>query len=186
MDDSERTRSAAADEPGAPGMAEADETGPADAGETTPVQHGRVRPVDLRDYVNCVRGAATRVRVFQTETLAVDVWCIEPRSGTEVLHHPDRDVAYTVIAGRSWFVTDDGEAGLDPMGAMLVPADVVHGFENRGPDPLIVLASSSPPGEDGEDAPVATETEAVHLPREGGGRVRRVVESLLGTSRSPD
>jgi mannose-6-phosphate isomerase-like protein (cupin superfamily) len=145
---------------------------------------GRVRPVDLRDYVDCVRGEATRVRVFQTAALAVDVWCVEPRTGTEVLHHPDRDVAYTVIAGRSWFVTDDGEVGLDPMGAMLVPADVVHGFENRSPDPLIVLASSSPPGEGGVDVPVGSAAEAVHPEREGGNRVRKVVESLLGTSRS--
>lgn len=145
----------------------------------------RVQPVDLRDYVTCVRGEATRVRVFQTDTLAIDVWCVEPRSGTEVLHHPDRDVAYTVIAGRSWFVTEDGEVGLDPMGAMLVPADVVHGFENRSPDPLIVLASSSPPGEGGEDAPEGSDGDAVHRPSEGGGRVRKVVESLLGASRPP-
>jgi mannose-6-phosphate isomerase-like protein (cupin superfamily) len=167
------------------GMDDTDQTPPAATDPTaTETAFGRVRPVDLRDYVDCVRGEATRVRVFQTAALAVDVWCVEPRSGTEVLHHPDRDVAYTVIAGRSWFVTDDGEVGLDPMGALLVPADVVHGFENRGPDPLIVLASCSPPGEDGEDAPVVVATDAVHLPREGGGRVRRVVESLLGGSRA--
>jgi len=177
MDDTDETSSASAS---------TGSTGSTGSTESALPGSGRVRPVDLRDYVNCVRGAATRVRVFQTDTLAVDVWCVEPRTGTEVLHHPDRDVAYTVIAGRSWFVTDDGEVGLDPMGAMLVPADVVHGFENRGPDPLIVLASSSPPGEGGEDAPVATETEAVHLPKEGGSRVRRAVESLLGTSRPSD
>lgn len=160
-----------------------DDTDPTPSATPVSAALDRVRPVDLRDYVDCVRGAATRVRVFQTGALALDVWCVEPRSGTEVLHHADRDVAYTVIAGRSWFVTDDGEVGLDPMGAILVPADVVHGFENRSPDPLIVLASSSPPGEGGEDAPVATETDAVHLPQEGSSRVRRVVESLLGTSR---
>jgi mannose-6-phosphate isomerase-like protein (cupin superfamily) len=166
-------------------MDEPDATSPSSTGATAKPERAQVRPIDLRDYVNCVRGEATRVRVFQTDALAVDVWCVEPRSGTEVLHHPERDVAYTVIAGRSWFVTDEGEVGLDPMGAMLVPADVVHGFENRGPDPLIVLASSSPPGEGGEDAPVGSDADAVHPPREGGSRLRKVVESLLGTSRPP-
>lgn len=145
---------------------------------TTPAM---VRPVDLRDYVDCVRGAATRVRVFQTERLALDVWCVEPRSSTQTLHLPDQDVAYTVIAGRSWFVTEDGEVGLDPMGAMLVPADVVHGFENRSPDPLIVLAACSPPGEAAEDPPVSAAGDAVHAGREGGSRFRRLAESLLGT-----
>lgn len=143
-----------------------------------------VRPVDLRDYVNCVRGEATRARVFQTSQLALDVWCVEPRTATPPLHFVDQDVAYTVIAGRSWFVTDDGEVGLDPMGAMLVPADVVHGFENRSPDPLIVLASLSPPGQEAEDVPVATTGDAVHQERPTTPRVRRVVESLLGTSRA--
>lgn len=142
-----------------------------------------VRAVDLRDYVTCVRGEATRVRVFETDVLALDVWCVEPRSGTEPLHHPDRDVAYTVIAGRCWFVTDEGEVGLDPMGALLVRADVVHGFSNRGPDPLIVLGSSSPPGDGGEHPPVSTSAAAVHEQRTSPGRLRRAVESLLGTSR---
>lgn len=132
-----------------------------------------VRPVDLRDHVVCAPGAATRTRVFETDQLALDLWCVEPRISTEVLHHPDRDVTYAVIAGRSWFVTDQGEVGLDPMGAVLVRAGVVHGFENRGPDPLIVLASCAPPGAEGEDAAVASDADAVHHPRRRGGRFRR-------------
>lgn len=143
----------------------------------------RVRPVDLRDYVDPVRGQATRVRVFATANLAQDIWCVEPRSATDPMHHPDRDVAYTVIAGRSRFVTDDGEVALDPMGAMLVPAGIVHAFENRGPDPLIVLAAVSPPGDEGEDPPVESTGDAVHLPSGRPPAVRRVVESLLGTRR---
>lgn len=145
---------------------------------------GRVRPVDLRDYVEPVPGEATCRRVYATTQLAVDVWCVEPRQATPPLHHPDRDVSYTVIAGRSWFVTDEGEVGLDPLGAMLVPADVVHGFENRAPDPLIVLATSAPPGELPEDPPVATDGAAITLPREKG-RVRAAVEALLGTQGRP-
>jgi quercetin dioxygenase-like cupin family protein len=146
----------------------------------------RVRPVDLRDYADFRRGPATRVRVFASEQLALDLLCIEPGASTGVLHHPDQDVTYTVIGGRSWFVTDDGEVGLDPMGAMLVPADTVHGIDNRLPDPLIVLAAVAPPGAAPED-PVSDAEDAiggaVHHPPEGPGPVRRAIEALLGTRR---
>ena len=146
----------------------------------------RVRPVDLRDYADFRRGPASCVRVFGSEQLAVDLWCIEPGASTGVLHHPDRDVAYTVIGGRSWFVTDDGEVGLDPLGALLVPADTVHGIDNRLADPLIVLAASAPPGSAPEDP--ATEdadalAAAVHWDDQRPGPLRRAVETLLGTRR---
>ena len=108
-------------------------------------------PVDLRDWVRFDPARAVRVRVQRTDTLAVDVWCIEPQQATEVLR-ADGDVTYTVLAGRSWFVTEDGDIGLDPFGSMLVSRGVAHGIDNRAPDPLIVLAVSSPP----DAAPVAT------------------------------
>ncbi len=145
-----------------------------------------VRPVDLRDYADFRRGPASCVRVFATAQLAVDLWCIEPGASTGVLHHADRDTAYTVIGGRSWFVTDDGEVGLDPLGAMLVPADTVHGIDNRMADPLIVLAASSPPGaapEDPATADVEAVAAAVHLDDQGPNPLRRAVETLLGARR---
>jgi quercetin dioxygenase-like cupin family protein len=142
-----------------------------------------VRPVDLRDYVDFEQGEATRVRVFASGHLALDLWCVEPQQATPVLHHPDRDVAYTVVGGRSWFVTDDGEIGLDPLGAMLVPAGVVHGIDNRAPDPLIVVAVSSPPSVEDEASPVSTAGEAIRYERPGPGPVRRFFDKLLGPRR---
>lgn len=139
-----------------------------------------VRPVDLRDYVDFSLGAATKVRVFATPHLALDLWCIEPQQATPVLHADDEDVTYTVLGGRSWFVTDDGEIGLDPLGAMLVPAGIVHGIANRAPDPLIVVAVSAPPSAQGEDAPVASDAQAVRL-EEPEGLLRRVMDRLLGS-----
>jgi mannose-6-phosphate isomerase-like protein (cupin superfamily) len=136
--------------------------------------------VDLRDYVDFAPGAATRVRVFASEHLALDLWCVEPQQATPVLHLPDRDVAYTVVGGRSWFVTDVGEVGLDPLGAMLVPAGVVHGIDNRAPDPLIVVAVSSPPSAEEEATPGTPAGEAVRYERTGPGPVRRFFDRLFG------
>lgn len=148
--------------------------------ETTPDETipERVRPVDLRDYVDFSLEEPRRVRVYATEHVALDLWCLEPRQATPALHL-DEDVAYTVIAGRSWFVTDEGEVGLDPMGGMLVPAGVVHGFENRGADPLIVSASTGPAGDDPEDTPVATDGVAV-VEDPGPGPLRRMMDRLAG------
>lgn len=170
---------------------EADERGPRDQGEppeqrdaNDPGPASGVRPVDLRDYVDFSAGAATRVRVYATRQLALDLWCIEPQQATPVQREDDREITYTVIGGRSWFVTDDGEVGLDPMGAILVPAGVVHGIDNRAPDPLIVVAVSSPPTSEPASAPVAATGAAIRQEPERRNRLRRLVEKLLGTGSS--
>ena len=147
--------------------------------EPTAPEPDRVRPVDLRDYVDFTRDTARRTRVFATSRLAHDLWCIEPQQATPVLQYPDSDVTYTVIGGRSWFVTDQGEVGLDPMGALLVPAGVVHGIDNRGADPLIVAAVSSPPDATAEDDPV-TRAGAAIRDDEKYGRTRRKVGEAVG------
>ncbi|MFN2557919.1 MAG: hypothetical protein ABR592_13825 [Nitriliruptorales bacterium] len=128
-----------------------------------------VRPVDLRDYATFDPAAARRVRVLATDVLTVDLWCLEPWQDTDVLHYVDVDLAYTVIGGNGWFVTDQGEVGLGPLGAMLVPAGVAHGISNRTADPLIVMASGSPPDVDSikTDEPVERTNGAVRRP---GGR----------------
>jgi len=143
----------------------------------------QVRPVDLRDYVRADGDPAQRVRVFATDHLAVDLWCIDPQAATPVLDLPTEDVVYTVLGGRSWFVTDDGDVGLDPLGAVLIPAGVIHGIDNRAPDPLIVVAVSSPPSPQGEDPPVVRSDAAVRRDDEGPGPLRRALDRLLGGTR---
>jgi uncharacterized cupin superfamily protein len=85
-------------------------------------------------------------------------------------------VTYTVLAGRSWFVTDEGEVGLDPLGSMLVPAGTVHGIDNRAPDPLIVLAVSSPPDETPPSSPVSDDGRAVRAQPTGGAPLRELLQ----------
>jgi len=128
-----------------------------DAGRSTPL------PVDLRDWVRFSTAAAVRVRVQRTDVLAVDLWCIEPQQATDVLR-AEGDVTYTVLAGRSWFVTEEGDIGLDPLGSVLVPRGIAHGIDNRAPDPLIVLAVSSPPDAAPSDGPVDDTGTAVRPP----------------------
>lgn len=152
-------------------------TGYDDTGGDPPVV-GTVRAVDLRDYVNFATDQARRTRVFSTDRVAQDLWCVEPQQATPVLHYPDADVTYTVIAGRSWVVTDQGEVGLDPMGSLLVPAGVVHGIDNRGADPLIVSATMGPPDDAVEDAAVSDQRAAIRDDRQYGQTRRRLGEAV--------
>ena len=141
----------------------------------------RVRPVDLRDWVDFDTEQARQVRVFETGRLAMDLWCIEPQQATPPLHEPAADLTYTVLGGRSWFVTDEGEIGLDPLGSMLVPAGVVHGIDNRGADPLIVSVSSSPPAaRPAHDLPVERTDGAVRFETAQPSRIRQLLRRVLG------
>ncbi len=142
-----------------------------------------VQPVDLRDYAAFDQAAARRVRVLATDVLTVDLWCLEPWQDTDMLRHEDIDVVYTVIGGNAWFVTDQGELGLGPLGAMLIPAGVAHGIANHTADPLIVLAAASPPDVPGSvvrtDEPVERTNGAVHL-REAGRSLADRMRAFIG------
>lgn len=137
-----------------------------------------MRPVDLRDYAAFDPAAPRRVRVLATDVLTVDLWCLEPRQSTEALTYDEVDVAYTVLGGNAWFVTEDGELGLGPLGAMLVPSGVAHGIDNRTADPLVVLASGAPPDVPADevttDEPVGRGGEAVWQPGERRGLLDRL------------
>lgn len=155
-----------------------DDPRPAPEADDPVAESSQVRPVDLRDYVDFSRDEARRTRVYATAHLAHDLWCIEPQQATGVLRYEETDVTYTVIAGRSWFVTEEGEVGLDPMGALLVPAGVVHGIDNRGADPLIVSATCAPPDAPEEDDPVVDTGEAIRDDDQYGRRRREVARTL--------
>lgn len=141
---------------------------------------GAVVPVDLRDWVDFSTEQATRVRVFATPSLTHDLWCIEPQQATTVLRYGATDVTYTVIGGRAWFVTEQGEAGLEPLASLLVPAGVTHGIDNRGADPLIVLAAAGPPADDeGPGTPLTSLARAIR-PADTTGAVGSRFRRFLG------
>lgn len=138
--------------------------------------------MDLRDWVDFSMAEARRVRVFSTGTLAQDLWCVEPQQATKVLRYDDADVTYTVLGGRCWFVTDQGEVGLDPLASVLVPAGVNHGLDNRGTDPLIVLTVTAPPTDDAaEDKPITRLAQALR-PNDTSGPLAKRLKDFLGRS----
>ena len=143
---------------------------------------GKVVPVDLRDWVDFSVDEARRVRVFRTDALQQDLWCVEPQQATPVLRYAATDVSYTVIGGQAWFVTEQGEVGLDPLASVLVPAGVTHGIDNRSADPLIVLAVGAPPGDlEAPDEPITHLARAVRAEGTTGGLGERIRRFLQGS-----
>ena len=147
--------------------------------ETDPT--GEVAPVDLRDWVDFSVEEARRVRVFRTDALQQDLWCVEPQQSTPVMRYAATDVTYTVIGGQAWFVTEQGEVGLGALASVLVPAGVTHGIDNRAADPLIVLAVGAPPGDLEEpDEPITHVARAVRAEGTTGGVGERIRRFLQG------
>lgn len=124
-----------------------------------------VTPVDLRDYTQVLPGAASSVRVFATDHLTTEVWCVPPRVAGDVAHFPEQDTVLTVVSGRCRVVTDDGTVLLDPLGAVLVRADTVFGVENASADPVVLIVHRGPGGDGMPDAPVERTDRAVIPPK---------------------
>jgi quercetin dioxygenase-like cupin family protein len=151
---------------------------------TRPPAHQTVRPVDLRDYAEFDSEQPRRIRVLASDVLTIDLWCLEPRQSTPTLHYEDVDVCYTVLGGTAWFITDEGELGLGPLGAMLVPAGIIHAIDNRTVDPVIVLTAGSPPDvpvpEITTDVPVDERGDAVHRLSDPGPLARAYRRLIRG------
>ena len=103
--------------------------------------------VDLRDYVDFDLDAAVGRRVVTTDVVAVDIVCLEPGQVVDVRTLAGADAIYTVLGGRVWVVTDETEVTLEPLQAVVIPADIPHGLRNDGADPLILQVVVSPPDE---------------------------------------
>jgi len=124
-----------------------------------------VTPVDLRDYTQVLSGQVSTTRVFATESLTTEVWCMPPRVAGEVTHFPVQDSVLTVISGRCRIVTDDGTVLLDPLGAVLIRADTMFGVENASADPVVLIVNRAPGGDGPTDLPVVQTNAAVIPPR---------------------
>ena len=125
----------------------------------------RVTPVDLRDYTQVISGQVSTTRVYATEKLTTEVWCVPPRVASDVTHFATQDSVLTVISGRCRVVTDDGTVLLDPLGAVLISADTMFGVENASADPVVLIVQRSPGGEKASDPPVVKTDAAVIPPR---------------------
>ena len=124
--------------------------------------------VDLRDYVDFDLAEAIGRRVFTTDVVAVDLVCLQPGQQIGARTLAGADAIYTVLGGRAWVVTDEAEATLEPLQAVVVPAGIPHGVRNDGADPLILQLVVSPPDE---------------LPDSAGGPATEAAD--LGSSAQP-
>ena len=86
----------------------------------------------------------TKTNLFETPRFFLDVYVFEPGQAQKPHVHDDNDKIYLVVEGRGTFQVGAEQAELGPGDAVLAPAGVEHGAENRGSERLVALAFMAP------------------------------------------
>ncbi len=86
-----------------------------------------------------------KVSLYDGEHLMVGLNCFQPGQSHAAHAHAGADKTYYVISGEGRFTIGDEALNLEPGGFAFAPAGVMHGVENVGPAPLVVLVHISPP-----------------------------------------
>jgi mannose-6-phosphate isomerase-like protein (cupin superfamily) len=74
-----------------------------------------------------------KLNLFQTPRFFCDVYCLEPGQAQRSHRHESSDKVYAVLEGEVLARVGDESASLQAGAAVLAPAGVDHGLENRGP-----------------------------------------------------
>jgi len=86
-----------------------------------------------------------KIGLFSTERSMADLHCLLPGQAQKPHIHETSDKLYYVIEGTGRFRIGQEERELSAGSAVLAPALVEHGVENRGPNPLVLLVVLAPP-----------------------------------------
>jgi mannose-6-phosphate isomerase-like protein (cupin superfamily) len=85
-----------------------------------------------------------KLSLFETARLYLDVYCLEPGQSQKPHVHADSDKVYACLEGTAVATIGGEEVALQPGEAVMAPAGVEHGLENRGPARTAVLAMAAP------------------------------------------
>ncbi len=86
-----------------------------------------------------------KIGLFRTERSMTELYCLLPGQTQKPHVHEVSDKIYYVIEGRGRFKIGQEERELSSGVAVLAPASLEHGVENRGSDPLVLLVVIAPP-----------------------------------------
>jgi quercetin dioxygenase-like cupin family protein len=104
-------------------------------------------PIEVKSYLSARRFAAEKMQklnLFETARLFCDVYCLEPGQAQKVHAHDGSDKVYAVLEGAVEAQIGDERRALSVGEAVLAPAGILHGIENRGPGRAAVLVFMAP------------------------------------------
>ncbi len=85
-----------------------------------------------------------KLNLFETPRFFCDVYCLEPGQAQRPHRHDGADKLYAVLEGEVVVRIGDETAQLAPGDAVLAPAAIDHGVENRGVGRAALLVFMAP------------------------------------------
>lgn len=101
--------------------------------------------ITVRDHVKWEPDKMAKVALATTGRAQLDLYCVAPGQTQKPHTHADQDKIYVVLEGRGRFQVDGVEETAGPGQAIVARAGAIHGLENDGTEPLLILVVVTPP-----------------------------------------
>jgi mannose-6-phosphate isomerase-like protein (cupin superfamily) len=90
-----------------------------------------------------------KVALFERARFFCDLYCLAPGQSQRVHSHTGSDKVYFVLSGRATIQVGDEVAEVESGVAVLAPAGLPHGVDNRSAAPVTILVFMAPKPEHG-------------------------------------
>ena len=90
-----------------------------------------------------------KVGLFESDRFFCDLYCLAPGQSQRVHSHAGSDKVYYVLSGRATIQVGDEVEDVDSGAAVLAPAGLPHGVDNRSNAPVTLLVFMAPKPEHG-------------------------------------
>jgi mannose-6-phosphate isomerase-like protein (cupin superfamily) len=101
--------------------------------------------ITVKDHVKLQPDKMAKIALATTTRAQLDLYCVAPGQAQQPHAHADQDKIYFVLEGRGRFQVDSAEEHAGPGQAIVARAGAVHGLENDGTEPLLILVVVTPP-----------------------------------------
>ncbi len=85
-----------------------------------------------------------KVALFESTRFFCDLYCLAPGQGQRVHSHAESDKVYYVLSGRATIQVGEEVGEIESGVAVLAPAGLSHGVENRSAGPVTLLVFMAP------------------------------------------
>jgi len=99
---------------------------------------------DVTTHKEFSSGKMTKVKLFDTENLFCDLYCLKNGQSQKPHTHQGADKIYYVLEGRGTFLIGNEENLLQAGQIVLARSGIVHGVRNDYPDNLCILVLMAP------------------------------------------
>lgn len=86
-----------------------------------------------------------KVKLFGTDELFLDLYCLEPGQSQKVHTHDHSSKVYVVLEGTARFHVGGDTEDVGPDRAVLAPRGEPHGVENASSARVVLLVGMAPP-----------------------------------------